>query len=78
MYGIEEPYEKMKAVTRDRKVCQELLQQLVDVLDVADECHHQMVDLECPNDWVFRNYMSPTWHLMDMAGLGSIVITKWI
>lgn len=33
------------------------------------QCHPQMGDLECPNDWVFRNCMSPTCDLMDMAGL---------
>ena len=42
-YGIEEPYEKMKAITRDRKVSKELSQELVDVVDVPDEAKKYML-----------------------------------
>jgi adenylosuccinate lyase len=44
-YGIEEPYEKLKAVTRDRKVSKEILQQLVDVLDIPDEAKKSLLEL---------------------------------
>jgi len=44
-YGIEEPYEKLKAVTRDRKVSKEILQQLVDVLDIPDDAKKTLLEL---------------------------------
>lgn len=36
-YGVESPYEKLKALTRGQKINPEILQQFVDSLDIPDE-----------------------------------------
>lgn len=44
-YGVEEPYEKLKAVTRDRKVSKEVLHQLVEGLEIPNEAKKSLLEL---------------------------------
>jgi adenylosuccinate lyase len=44
-YGVEEPYEKLKAVTRDRKVSKEILHQLIEGLDIPNEAKKSLFQL---------------------------------
>lgn len=44
-YGVEEPYEKLKAVTRDRKVSKEILHQLIEGLEIPNEAKKSLLEL---------------------------------
>jgi len=44
-YAVEEPYEKLKAVTRDRKVSKEVLHQLVEGLEIPNEAKLSLLRL---------------------------------
>ncbi|KAG0611745.1 hypothetical protein M758_7G162100 [Ceratodon purpureus] len=44
-YGVEEPYEKLKAVTRDRKVSKEVLHQLIEGLEIPNEAKTSLLQL---------------------------------
>lgn len=48
---MEEPYEKLKAVTRDRKVTKEILQQLIEGLDIPVDAKKLLFDLT-PNTYI--------------------------
>lgn len=44
-YAVEEPYEKLKAVTRDRKVSKEVLHQLIEGLEIPHEAKKSLLEL---------------------------------
>jgi len=44
-YGVEEPYEKLKAVTRDRKVTKEIMHQVVEGLDLPEDAKSRLFEL---------------------------------
>ena len=44
-YGIPEPYEKLKALTRGRDVTRELLQEFVHSLDIPEAEKQRLLDL---------------------------------
>ena len=44
-YGIPEPYEKLKALTRGRRVTQEMIQQFVASLDIPDDARTRLLEL---------------------------------
>ncbi len=44
-YGVEEPYEKLKAVTRDRKVTKEIMHQVVEGLDLPEDAKSRLFKL---------------------------------
>ena len=44
-FGVEEPYEKLKAVTRDRKVSKEVLHQLIEGLEIPQEAKVSLLQL---------------------------------
>ena len=44
-YGIPEPYEKLKALTRGQAVTKELLQQFIGTLDIPAEERQRLLDL---------------------------------
>lgn len=44
-YGIPEPYEKLKALTRGKPVTKELLHDFVKTLDIPDEAKQRLLDL---------------------------------
>jgi adenylosuccinate lyase len=44
-YGIPEPYEKLKALTRDQAVTKELLQEFVSTLDIPDDEKKRLLEL---------------------------------
>ena len=44
-YGIPEPYEKLKALTRGQAVTKELLQQFIGTLDIPDNERQRLLDL---------------------------------
>jgi adenylosuccinate lyase len=44
-YGIPEPYEKLKALTRGKKVTKELLHDFVNSLDIPDDAKQRLLDL---------------------------------
>lgn len=44
-FGVEMPYEKLKAVTRDRKVSKEVLHQLVEGLDIPNKAKIALLEL---------------------------------
>ncbi|WNO11248.1 adenylosuccinate lyase [Teredinibacter sp. KSP-S5-2] len=41
-YGVEEPYEKLKALTRGQSITQEIMQDFVDTLDIPQEAKDQL------------------------------------
>lgn len=41
-YGVEEPYEKLKALTRGQSITQEIMQNFVDTLDIPQEAKDQL------------------------------------
>jgi adenylosuccinate lyase len=44
-YGIEEPYEKLKALTRGKRITQETLAEFVDTLEIPDEAKRELKSL---------------------------------
>jgi adenylosuccinate lyase len=48
-YNIEEPYEKLKALTRGQAITQEVIQNFVETLDVPEEAKQAMRDLTPAN-----------------------------
>ena len=44
-YGIPEPYEKLKALTRGKPVTRELLHEFVEMLDIPDNAKQRLLDL---------------------------------
>jgi adenylosuccinate lyase len=44
-YGIAEPYEKLKALTRGRPVTKELMQEFIQSLEIPDEARQRLLDL---------------------------------
>ena len=44
-YGIPEPYEKLKALTRGKTVTREILQQFVQSLDIPDDARKRLLEL---------------------------------
>jgi adenylosuccinate lyase len=44
-YGVPEPYEKLKALTRGQAVTKELLQQFIATLDIPDEERQRLLEL---------------------------------
>jgi adenylosuccinate lyase len=44
-YGIAEPYEKLKALTRGQKVTQQLLHEFIATLDIPDEARTRLLEL---------------------------------
>jgi adenylosuccinate lyase len=44
-YGIPEPYEKLKALTRGKQVTKELLHDFVKSLDIPDDAKQRLLDL---------------------------------
>ncbi len=44
-YGIENPYEKLKALTRGRRVGPEAIRQFIETLDLPDEARQRLLDL---------------------------------
>jgi adenylosuccinate lyase len=44
-YGIPEPYEQLKALTRGKPVTRELLHEFVQSLDIPDEAKQRLLDL---------------------------------
>ena len=44
-YGVPEPYEKLKALTRGKAVTKELLQQFIGSLDIPDEERQRLLEL---------------------------------
>jgi adenylosuccinate lyase len=44
-YGVPEPYEKLKALTRGQAVTKELLQQFIGSLDIPDEERQRLLEL---------------------------------
>ena len=43
-YGVPEPYEKLKALTRGREVTRELLRQFIDDLDIPDDAKRRLLE----------------------------------
>ena len=41
-YGIEKPYEKLKALTRGQAITQETMAQFIDTLDIPDQVKTQL------------------------------------
>ncbi|HLU06242.1 MAG TPA: adenylosuccinate lyase [Woeseiaceae bacterium] len=44
-YGIAEPYEKLKALTRGRTVTKELMQEFIESLEIPDEARQRLLEL---------------------------------
>ena len=44
-YGVPEPYEKLKALTRDQAVTQDLLQEFIRTLDIPDDEKNRLLEL---------------------------------
>ncbi len=44
-YGVPEPYEKLKALTRGKAVTKELLHKFVQTLDIPDDAKQRLLDL---------------------------------
>ena len=44
-YGIPEPYEKLKEITRGRTVTKELLRQFVESLDIPDDVKERLLKM---------------------------------
>lgn len=44
-YGVEEPYEKLKALTRGRQVTRELLHEFIASLDIPDDAKKRLLEL---------------------------------
>ena len=44
-YGIPEPYEKLKALTRDKEVTQDLLKEFITSLDIPKEAKNRLLKL---------------------------------
>jgi adenylosuccinate lyase len=44
-YGIPEPYEKLKVLTRGKQVTRELLHDFVESLDIPDDAKQRLLDL---------------------------------
>jgi adenylosuccinate lyase len=50
-YGIDEPYEKLKALTRGQKITQDIMQSFVEMLDIPEEAKAQLRALT-PNTYL--------------------------
>jgi adenylosuccinate lyase len=50
-YGIEKPYEKLKALTRGQDMSQEVIQAFVETLDLPNEAREQLLALT-PADYI--------------------------
>ena len=48
-YGIEKPYEKLKDLTRGKKVNQQIMAEFIDGLDLPDEAKEQLKALSPAN-----------------------------
>lgn len=48
-YGIEQPYEKLKALTRGQKISPEKLRLFIDKLDIPDQAKHDLIKLTPSN-----------------------------
>jgi adenylosuccinate lyase len=48
-YGISEPYEKLKALTRGRSVDRKLLHDFIEALDIPDDARQRLLDLTPSN-----------------------------
>ncbi|MEE8364255.1 MAG: adenylosuccinate lyase, partial [Gammaproteobacteria bacterium] len=44
-YGIEQPYEKLKALTRGQPVDAKIIHDFVQKLDIPDQAKRQLIDL---------------------------------
>jgi adenylosuccinate lyase len=44
-YGIEQPYEKLKALTRGQRITPEILQQFIDSLDISSAVKRELHQL---------------------------------
>ena len=44
-YGVEEPYEKLKALTRGRTVTQEILHEFIQALDIPAEAKDRLLEM---------------------------------
>src|SRR5690606_14239906 len=44
-YGIADPYEKLKALTRGRTVTKELMQEFIESLEIPDEARQRLLEL---------------------------------
>ena len=44
-YGIEQPYEKLKALTRGRKIDAKLIREFVETLDIPQQARQELIDL---------------------------------
>jgi len=50
-YGIENPYEKLKDLTRGRRVNEQIMSDFIDALDLPDEAKAQLHQLT-PNNYI--------------------------
>jgi adenylosuccinate lyase len=44
-YGVAEPYEKLKALTRGKQVTREILHDFIQSLDIPDDAKSRLLDL---------------------------------
>ena len=44
-YGVEQPYEKLKALTRGQKINAQIIREFVQCLDIPDHAKQQLIDM---------------------------------